>query len=140
MIIDDAVVAWLETQKSVTDLLSDPEAIFTDKAPDGTSRSFIKVELDRNSIDHTMAGMQQLSEADITLHCEGSTKAAGSEIAEKIRLLFIDGYQGLMGLLNIRHGTIIDISDRYSNTFAGKNEGLPARLVSLRLHYYMPTT
>ena len=144
--VEDAFTTWLLTKSAVTNLLGSTggtKNIFTDKAGLSSKRPFIYVQLQSNPIEYqtsTSKGMITFATARIKLSCEADTRTVARNIAEQIRLLFLNGVQETMDTINVRAGFFKDMSDRESRTVAGDEEGLPAVICDINLNYYMPTS
>ena len=142
--IANGFTTWLLTKTAVTTLLSTTaDSIFTDKAGLSSKRPFIYIQLISNSIDYQTSaskGMITLASARLKISCEAKTREAARNIAEQVRLLFLSGFQGTMGTMEVRAGFLVDLSDRRSQIISGKEQGLPAIECDINLEYEMATS
>lgn len=109
--LEDGLRAYLITQSSVTDLLATTNSIRTQKSPQEAARPFIRIELLGSVIDYHTTGQLTLAASMIRCHCEANDRTTARNIAEKIRLLFISGFQSTMGSITVRAVYVDDISD-----------------------------
>lgn len=140
MLIHEALSAYIEGQTTVTDLLWSTKAIYTDKAPAGVTYNFIKLELQSDRTEYSTERMLDLAEARVLAHCRGKTITVASDIAEELRKVFVNGYQGTMGSLIVRNCRVVDFYEEPSGIFAAKAEGLPSYVVEFEIHYIVKGT
>lgn len=135
MVVEDALRAYLVSQTTVTDLLDSVKSIRTDYEPEKNNRPFIYIQLIRTEPFQHSTGSATLALTDLRLHCEGASQTKSRQIAESIRILFKDGYQGVMGFpfVYIRSLTVTRISNRPRPLFANAEQGLPAATADITI-------
>lgn len=135
MVIEDALRAYLITQTKVTELLESDDSIRTDYEPEKNPRPFIYIQLLRTEPFQHSTGSATLALTDLRLHFEGESQTKSRQLAESVRILFKDGFQGVMGFpsVSVRSLTVTRISNRPRPLFANAEQGLPAAIADITI-------